>query len=293
MTFLRIVSSNRHPSLAFWWSMIFFRKAVPTPDQVRGRLFRDHALGSRRIASDHVGRLGAVLDDAPPPMPRPASHAERPAGRPQRRGHTFPEATMRCGRARIPTGLGTSLRRAQRRSTRGDHLAASVGRLVHDGKLVAIEVENEQTDCRRQIAVLALGIDRGDEIRQGLVSSPGNLLQPLPEGILETHAGLVASDDDRTLDDLRFHGTHPHLHLHTPPFAVVNGTQGNRKIAPHYDGLERIPERCKNHTDETDSLVFAQIDAIIVPSSICSVAYARASSPMAWCCSTSAWSPIA
>src|SRR5262249_45879241 len=37
-------SSNRHPTLAFWWSMIFFRKPVPTPDQVRGRLFRDHAL---------------------------------------------------------------------------------------------------------------------------------------------------------------------------------------------------------------------------------------------------------
>src|SRR5262249_33257445 len=37
-------SSNRHPALAFWWSIIFFRKPVPTPDQVRGRLFRDHAL---------------------------------------------------------------------------------------------------------------------------------------------------------------------------------------------------------------------------------------------------------
>src|SRR5262249_11852209 len=29
-------SSNRHPALAIWWSMIFFRKPVPT--------FRDHAL---------------------------------------------------------------------------------------------------------------------------------------------------------------------------------------------------------------------------------------------------------
>src|SRR5262249_56563399 len=36
-------SSNRHPALALWLSMIFFRKPVPTPDQVRGRLFRDHA----------------------------------------------------------------------------------------------------------------------------------------------------------------------------------------------------------------------------------------------------------
>src|SRR5262252_10353744 len=31
-------SSNRHPALAFWWSMIFFRKPVPT--------FRDHALNA-------------------------------------------------------------------------------------------------------------------------------------------------------------------------------------------------------------------------------------------------------
>jgi hypothetical protein len=31
-------SSNRHPDLAFWWSMIFFRKPVPT--------FRDHALNA-------------------------------------------------------------------------------------------------------------------------------------------------------------------------------------------------------------------------------------------------------
>src|SRR5262249_24475517 len=30
---------NRHPALAFWWSMIFFRKPVPT--------FRDHALARR------------------------------------------------------------------------------------------------------------------------------------------------------------------------------------------------------------------------------------------------------
>jgi uncharacterized protein (DUF2236 family) len=28
--------------------MIFFRKPVPTPDQVRGRLFRDHALNRSR-----------------------------------------------------------------------------------------------------------------------------------------------------------------------------------------------------------------------------------------------------
>src|SRR5262249_58929835 len=55
-------SSNRHPALPFWWSMIFFRKPVPTPDQVRGRLFRDHALTRR-------GSLRARLSgDEPPPI---------------------------------------------------------------------------------------------------------------------------------------------------------------------------------------------------------------------------------
>src|SRR5262245_18652005 len=47
-------SSNRHLALAFWWSMIFFRKPVSTHSaskdarerafgQARGRLLRDHA----------------------------------------------------------------------------------------------------------------------------------------------------------------------------------------------------------------------------------------------------------
>ena len=39
-------SSNRHLALAYWWSMIFSGKPVSTPDQVRGRHFRDHAPGS-------------------------------------------------------------------------------------------------------------------------------------------------------------------------------------------------------------------------------------------------------
>jgi hypothetical protein len=46
------VSSNRHPILAFCLRMIFFGKPVSTPDQVRGRLFPDHALhyyGTGRI----------------------------------------------------------------------------------------------------------------------------------------------------------------------------------------------------------------------------------------------------
>src|SRR5262249_11280885 len=40
---------NRHPALAFWWSMIFFRKPVPT--------FRDHALAT----FEHPGPLPSLL----------------------------------------------------------------------------------------------------------------------------------------------------------------------------------------------------------------------------------------
>src|ERR1700741_1474910 len=38
-------SSNRHPALASLVEHDLFRKLVSTPHQVRGRLFRDHALG--------------------------------------------------------------------------------------------------------------------------------------------------------------------------------------------------------------------------------------------------------
>src|SRR3954451_6535599 len=55
-------SSSRHLALLYCWSMIprvepegmLFRKPVPTPDQVRdqvrGRLFRDHALRQGNVA---------------------------------------------------------------------------------------------------------------------------------------------------------------------------------------------------------------------------------------------------
>src|SRR5262249_45040019 len=75
-------SSNRHHALASSWSMIFFRKPVPTPHQVRGRLFRDHVLaigtacaarlwlpnlteanrfdGSNNRAPMHIGLIGGI-----------------------------------------------------------------------------------------------------------------------------------------------------------------------------------------------------------------------------------------
>src|SRR5262245_7810911 len=42
--------------LRFCFARDLFRKPVPTPDQVRGRLFRDHALDRRRGADAHRDR---------------------------------------------------------------------------------------------------------------------------------------------------------------------------------------------------------------------------------------------
>src|SRR5262249_14288800 len=66
-------SSNRHPALAFWLGIIFFRKPVPTPDQVRGRLFRDHALApftaraNTESSSNRYDKSDAAWRSCPPP----------------------------------------------------------------------------------------------------------------------------------------------------------------------------------------------------------------------------------
>src|SRR5262249_57050133 len=70
-------------------------------------------------------------------------------------------------------------------------------------------IEHEQANRRRQVAVLPLGIDRGDEVRQGHVAPAGDLLEPLPERILEADAGFVTSDDNGAFDDRRFHCSSP------------------------------------------------------------------------------------
>src|SRR5712692_4744059 len=106
----------------------------------------------------------------------------------------------------------TSRDHALGKSRRGTahHLVRSVARLylfflVKVGKLVAIEVEHEEANGRRLIAVLPRRIDRGDQIRQGDGATAGDLLQPPPERILEAHARLMSRDDDGALDDRRFH----------------------------------------------------------------------------------------
>ena len=50
--------------------------------------------------------------------------------------------------------------------------------------------------------MLALGIDGADEIGQRHAPVGGDVLQSLPERLLETDAGLVSGNDDGALDDL-------------------------------------------------------------------------------------------
>src|SRR4029077_7499827 len=105
-----------------------------------------------------------------------------------------------------------SLSRPQtcRRRRRHDHqrrLAA-----ILDGMTIGLRpvvVEHEQPDGCRQIAVRASGIDLGDQVRQCLVAADGDLFQSLPEGVFKADAGLVTGDDDRALDDWRFHCLSP------------------------------------------------------------------------------------
>ena len=69
------------------------------------------------------------------------------------------------------------------------------------GKLPAVEIEHEKSYGRRQISLLPLDIDRGDQVAQGGLSRARDLLQRPPKRILEAHAGLVASHDDGPFDD--------------------------------------------------------------------------------------------
>jgi hypothetical protein len=69
--------------------------------------------------------------------------------------------------------------------------------------LCPIVIEHEQPYGRRQVAVLAVGVDSGDEIRQGDVPSARDILEALPERVLKADAGLVAGDDDGAFDDRR------------------------------------------------------------------------------------------
>jgi len=66
--------------------------------------------------------------------------------------------------------------------------------------LLAVHAEHEQANGRRQISVITLGIDGGNQVRDTHVTGPGDLFERLPEHLLDTHACLVARNDNRTFE---------------------------------------------------------------------------------------------
>src|ERR1700690_3265616 len=96
-----------------------------------------------------------------------------------------------------------------------------------------VMVEHEQPDGRRQIAVWASGIDLGDEVRQCLVVADGDLLEPSPEGVFKANAGLMASDNDRALDDWRVHCLSPFSTRTTPrsPCSEILGCDAQHRFS--------------------------------------------------------------
>ena len=61
--------------------------------------------------------------------------------------------------------------------------------------------EHEQADRRRQIALLAIGVDLTDKFGKRPTSLRRNRLHAIPERRFEADAGLVATDDDRAPHD--------------------------------------------------------------------------------------------
>src|SRR6266480_6684616 len=62
-------------------------------------------------------------------------------------------------------------------------------------------VEDEQPDCRGQIALLAVCVDLANQLGQRHVACAGDLFHAGPERLFEADAGLVAGNYDRSLDD--------------------------------------------------------------------------------------------
>ena len=80
----------------------------------------------------------------------------------------------------------------------------------------------------------ALPVDCGDEVGQGHAASNSDLLEPLPERILEADTRLMPGDHDRAFDDRRFHLSSPSIRC-----ARVGG--GRAHGAPFH---RRVPLSC-------------------------------------------------
>ena len=79
-------------------------------------------------------------------------------------------------------------------------------------QLLAVEVENEQPDGRGEIAVLAIGIDVGQQGGYRRMPISGDFLERAPERVFQADARLVPCKDYRSLDDKRLHDNQtPHV----------------------------------------------------------------------------------
>jgi hypothetical protein len=61
----------------------------------------------------------------------------------------------------------------------------------------AVMTKDKQPQGRWEVALLALGIDAANQIRQRLALGLGDIFQTLPERVLKADARLMSSKDDR------------------------------------------------------------------------------------------------
>ena len=86
-----------------------------------------------------------------------------------------------------PASAGLSCLSLNKRKSRPPQLVASSS---------LIEIQYEQPNGRRQVGLLSLGIDFGDEGVQFDIARDGTLLEPIPELILKADACLATGNDD-------------------------------------------------------------------------------------------------
>src|ERR1700751_3425435 len=93
----------------------------------------------------------------------------------------------------------------QPQSERSDGTSSLCGGPLSVNRLLAEVLQDEDTDRRGQIAVLAAFVDLGNQLAGGTVMRTGDVPQVTPEGILQTDARFVSVNNDRVLHDCGFH----------------------------------------------------------------------------------------
>jgi hypothetical protein len=162
---------------------------------------------SRSIPVGRIGgEIGSNILDALELMIRNAwlqrCHSTGPSNKRAAR-ELFRAALLHCDLAR---DANLSLRKQRLRPI---HQLSKAVATFGGGNLAAIKLKHVEPERRRKIALLTLRIDTLNEIRQRHKPPAGNLLESIPERVLQAHASLMATKNDRALYDWRFHNTHP------------------------------------------------------------------------------------